>query len=406
MSPARRRALTLLLVPLAFLGLVELGLRLFVLPNETIVWRPLPPFGRGESAAFDAWLERQEAELAAEEDTGAGGLGQFDPALGWTNRPGSASPDGAVHVNALGLRGTREYAPETPAGVLRAVACGESFTFGEEVADGEAWTARLEERWSGLEVLNLGVGGYGTDQALLRLRSMTGAIGRVDAVLVGLMLENIGRNVNRYRPLWYPTSMPAAKPRFVLAGETLELVAQPFATRAEFVAAVRSGDVLARLADREHWSDDYVPAALRWSAAARLLAAKRAYADRDLRALWADEAGEPYRTTLALLEGFRAAARELGTEHVLVLVFPTREDLAIYAARGERYWGGLFEDLARRGIAAIDLAEPLAIAARASDAPKLYRYSHLSPEGNSIVAREVHAWLEARLSRSTPARDD
>ena len=405
MRAARKRALILLVLPLAFLGLVELGLRVFVLPNEKIVWRPLPPFGRGESAAFDAWLARQEEELAAGEDSAAGGLGQFDPVLGWTNRPGSASPDGALHFNALGLRGTREYAPETPAGVLRVVACGESFTLGDEVADGETWTARLEELLPGLEVLNLGVGGYGTDQALLRLRAMAGALGRVDAVLVGLMLENIGRNVNRYRPLWYPLSMPGAKPRFVLAGEELELVAQPFATRAEFVAAVRSGEVLAPLADHEYWSETYVPDALTWSAAARLLAAKRAYADRDLRGLWSDEAGEPYRTTLALLEGFHDAAEELGTKHVLVLLFPTREDLATYAARGERYWGGLLADLERRGITALDLAEPLAIAARADHAPPLYRYSHLSPEGNTIVAREIQAWLEARLSRSTRDRD-
>jgi len=147
---------------------------------------------------------------------------------GWTTRPGYASPDGTVHVNAQGLRALREYAEPAPSGVRRVIACGESFTFAEEVSDAEAWSVRLEEVGSEpgapLEVLNYGVGGYGTDQALLRVSSE--ARGPVEALLVGLMLENIGRNVNRYRPLWSTRSgVCFTKPRFLLEdGERLPVL--------------------------------------------------------------------------------------------------------------------------------------------------------------------------------------
>jgi hypothetical protein len=416
----RKRVALALLAPLAFVALVELGLRWFVLSNEKVVWRPLPPFGRCDSPADRAWLARQKLELAreggnggAELDGGASGsaaplharagesFGMFDPLLGWTNRPGGSSPDGRVRLDELGLRGT-DALERAGRAELRIVACGDSFTFGEEVADGETWAALLEESWPTSAVLNLGVGGYGTDQALLRLRALAPSLGRIDAVLVGLLLENIGRNVNRYRPLWYPSALPGAKPRFVLeGGGTLELVPQPFATRADFVAAVESGDVLARLAEHEHWGKRYVPDWLAWSAAVRLVAGKRAYAERDLRELWSEEDGEPYRTTLALLEAFREEARSLGSGQFFVLVFPTRQDLQLHVRRGRRYWNGLLVDLEERGIPALDLAEPLAEAERARGPtdPPLYRVSHFSPEGNAIVARVVREWLAPRLRR-------
>jgi hypothetical protein len=381
----RRRAfLVASIAVLAALTTAEIGARVL----DARIWRPLPPFGR--SAVQREWLERSERELA----TGAepGGYSGFDPELGWTTRRSYAAPDGAVHVNARGLRGTREYGEPRPEGTFRVVACGDSFTFGEEVRDGEAWTARLEARVPGLEVLNYGVGGYGTDQALLRLSREARA--PVDAVLVGLMLENIGRNVNRYRPLWYPSSQPAAKPRYVLGPSRLELVAQPFAARAEFVAAVRSGDVFARLAEHEHWSDAAPPAFLRWSTAARLVAGQRAYGARKLEPLWTDIEGEPFRTTLALLEAFRPLARELGTEHVLVLVFPMRTDLPEVSTHGRRYWMPLLHALDARAIPYLDLAEPLAAAMQAGgELATLYGESHLSARGNEIVAAAIAARL-------------
>lgn len=382
---ARRRLLVPLVLVFAALAAAELGVRAL---GARLAWRPLPPFGR--SAVQAEWLARSERELA--EARPPPGASHFDAELGWSTRPGHVAEDGSVHVNAQGLRATREYATTRPDGVRRVLACGESFTFGEEVADGEAWTAQLEARVPELEVLNYGVGGYGTDQALLRVTRE--AQGPIDALLVGLMLENIGRNLNRYRPLWYPSSQPAAKPRYVLGAGGLELVPQPFGTFAEFVGAVRSGAVFARLAEHEHWSDAAPPSWLAWSAAARLVAGQRAYAARELAPLWTDTEGVPFRTTLALLEAFGALAQRLGSENVLVLVFPMRSDLEGFVQHGRRYWDPLLAALDARGLAHLDLAEPLAAASQESGGVRaLYRQSHLGPRGNALVAEAIAARL-------------
>ena len=387
MSARARRLLPLVLV-LGALAAGEVGARVLA---ARFAWRPLPPFGR--QAPQREWLERSERELA--EGRAPPGYSRFDAELGWTTRPGYASPDGSMHVNARGLRGAREYAEPAPPGVRRVLACGESFTFGEEVADAETWCAQLEARVPGLEVLNYGVGGYGTDQALLRVSRE--ATGEFDALLVGLMLENIGRNVNRYRPLWYPGAQPAAKPRYLLGPSGLELLRQPFASREELVAAVRSGEVFARLAEHEFWSDGAPPFPLAWSAAARFVAARGAYAARELEPLWSDTEGEPFRVTLALLEAFGDVARGLGDAELVVLVFPMRADLVRFLERGARYWTPLLAALDARGIAHLDLTEPLAAAARErGGVGTLYLASHFSPLGNELVAAAVAERLTAK----------
>jgi hypothetical protein len=236
----------LVLVVLSVAVLAELVARFVLLPNDSLVWRPLPPFDGLWTREQQVWLETQRAggDLA-------GSTGMFDPELGWTVRPNVSSRDGSVHTDALGRRTLRRYPEERAPGTRRIVASGDSFTWADEVADGEGWCARLEEAHEDWEVWNWGVGGYGTDQALLRLRREMVRAGRgpVDAVVVGLMIENIGRNVNRYRPRWHSSSLPSAKPRFlVLVGGGLELLPQPYATREDFVAAVASGAILDDLA--------------------------------------------------------------------------------------------------------------------------------------------------------------
>lgn len=92
-----------------------------------------------------------------------------DAALGWRYRPlaqarhRSDDFDVGIAINAQGFRdqpfGPRSARP-------RIVALGDSLIFGWGVEAEQAFTSRLEERL-GVEVLNLGVCGYGTDQELL-----------------------------------------------------------------------------------------------------------------------------------------------------------------------------------------------------------------------------------------------
>lgn len=379
-----RRAGLALLSLVVGLCAAELGGRALLARS----WRPAPPFGTGATQA--EWLERAQRELAAGQE--APGYSAFDAELGWCVRRDYQGTEGRVTIDAAGRRTRRTYADPLASGVRRWVAVGESFTFGEEVADDEAWTARLEALEPGLELWNHGCGGYGTDQALLRLaRDVRGP---VDGVLVGLMSENIGRNVNRYRPLWYPGAQPAAKPRYVLAPGGLELVPQPYRTRAEFVAAVADGSVRAALSEHEHWDDGTPPGWLAWSGCARFVAARLAYRARTPARLWRAREEEPYRTTLAVLGAFPGVARGLGTQRVVVVFFPTREDLRGLLAGGAAAWEGLGEALAPLGLGWVDTTPVLLEEARAAGLEGLYLESHLSPRGNELVAGVVRAKLE------------
>lgn len=387
-SRYRRASLVAIATGLALLA-ADLALGRWAVRDGLLGDRPLPPFGALPHPRQRAWLAAQRATL----DQPPTGVGRFDPELGWRNEPGACEAGGRRCFDAIGARGRGERAPGPPPGVRRVACFGDSYTYGSDVDDGEDWPARLDALDPGLEVLNLGVGGYGTDQALLRFRREGPALG-ADVVLVGLLVENIGRNVNRYRPLYYPSTVAcSAKPRFALNDDgELELVPLPYATRRELLEAVSSGRVLDDLAEHEYWRGDrpLVPG----STLARIAAAWSAYRRRQPEVLWSDPDGEPFRVTLAILENFEREARAAGASRVGVLVFPRARELADLARRGTPFWGTLLEALDARGVPWLDLAQ--ALRARSGAAPPYTDGGHLDPEGNRIVAEAVHAWLAER----------
>jgi hypothetical protein len=171
------------------------------------------------SAAWrHAWIDRRDEGIAIYRP----GIDAFDPLLGWRNRAGfrSARPilgSREVSTNANGARGRREYTRER-GDARRIVVIGDSFAFGWGVVDGETYAARLEESLPRCEVVNLGVGGYGTDQMLLMLES-EGLRYRPDLVIVGLVSADTDRNLVSFRDF--------AKPHFVLDRGSLRLMGTP-----------------------------------------------------------------------------------------------------------------------------------------------------------------------------------
>ncbi|HET8643853.1 MAG TPA: GDSL-type esterase/lipase family protein, partial [Vicinamibacteria bacterium] len=147
----------------------------------------------------------------------------YDPATGWALRPGLRGHrqfvQGRVSSNSRGLRGTAEYAPGRVPGRRRVVVLGDSFTFGEHVDDHEAFPARLQQRLGpAVDVLNLGVHGYGHDQMLIRLRE-EGLRYAPDLVVLGFFADDAARNLLAFRDY--------AKPRFVLREGRLLLLGSP-----------------------------------------------------------------------------------------------------------------------------------------------------------------------------------
>lgn len=99
----------------------------------------------------------------------------YDRDLGWVNKTGLTIPDmygpgASLHINHQGFRNDADFDKRVPAGKRRVIVSGDSFTFGFGVDNTRTWAARLAALNPALEVVNMGEGGYGFDQAYLWFR--------------------------------------------------------------------------------------------------------------------------------------------------------------------------------------------------------------------------------------------
>lgn len=97
---------------------------------------------------------------------------EYDPELGWINLPSVSEPDMygpglSLHTNSQRFRQSGDLSKEVPEGKLRVIASGDSFALGYGVGDDDTWCTKLAAADPKLEVVNMGQGGYGVDQAYL-----------------------------------------------------------------------------------------------------------------------------------------------------------------------------------------------------------------------------------------------
>lgn len=127
-----------------------------------------------------------------------------DPELGYVPRPDFASADNRWQVMVtIDHDGMRANGSPRPGGAW-VLAVGDSFTFGDQVADTDTWPARLE-RILGRPVQNGGVFGYGFAQSVLRARRMLAAQPATDLVL-SFIPDDLARceHSRRFTPIpWY-----------------------------------------------------------------------------------------------------------------------------------------------------------------------------------------------------------
>lgn len=110
-------------------------------------------------------------------------------------------------TNALGIRGA-ELNEKTP-GERRVLAIGDSFTLGMQVADEQTFAALLDQTLGPTtRVMNAGVPGYGTDQAIGLMKRLV-PVTDADAVVLTLYSGNDLRDNDRWsRSPGLPTSPP------------------------------------------------------------------------------------------------------------------------------------------------------------------------------------------------------
>jgi hypothetical protein len=152
-----------------------------------------------------AVLARIDADVMAE-------AAKVDPELGWEPQPGTVRREadclGREVTYTAAADGARDYPGYRPAAATILVA-GDSYAFGDEAQDAVAFPALLAGL-TGETVANLGVGGYGPVQALLRLERHVEGYPAARTVVFGIMYENVHRMVNSYRPVLYDKADPLA----------------------------------------------------------------------------------------------------------------------------------------------------------------------------------------------------
>ncbi len=341
-SELLRRIVLVLVSVVVGLGLLELGVRastwtwLFAWPNFVLDAR----------------------RVLADRDSGRT---VHDDRLGYVPRDGYTAAGIAIEENGL-----RQTGPLLAGGARPLLAVGDSFTFGEEVADSETWPADLQ-RLTGRRVLNGGVSSYGFDQIVLRTETLA-PLYEPQAIVVAFIADDIRRT--EMRRLW-----SADKPYFDLDGDALRLRNVPVPPRAPARETLSfwqrtlgysfAFDFILRRLDQLHdWYGDHIRVHPR---------------------------GTGERISCLLTARLAELQKSSGAKLLLVAEYdPVVWDDPRFAAEQRRLTAGLLACGRRNGLATLDTYEAMAAAPRPRD---LYVLWHMNAAGNALIARQVAAAL-------------
>jgi lysophospholipase L1-like esterase len=279
---------------------------------------------------------------------------------------------------------------------------GDSFVYGTEVADADAWASRIEATYPDLEVLNYGVGGYGLDQALLRYR-LEGAALQPDVVLVGFIVDDIRRVVNVYQRFASTSSGIFTKPRFRLDEEGhLELLPSPIHTLEDWRPILDDPATVVAWGKDDQWYEPlvYENPLYDFSALVRIATSgwirlRHRYIDPDRLFLGEtlNPSAEAFLLQMAIFRAFVSEVRANGAEPIIVF-FPSRRELEAERDRRSQAYVPMTDQLRHEHIDywdAKDAFAPLLASDRMNE--WFEPGGHYSPAGNRIVAE----WLAPKL---------
>jgi hypothetical protein len=162
-------------------------------------------------------------------------MARYDPELGWayvpgrrvTQRYGTDPRLVSATFDSLGIRVERAdhvWRARDPSVLF----IGDSFTMGHGVGANEAFPARVEAFLGNrIQAVNLGVEGYGTDQALLSLQRYIDRF-QTRAVVYTFIADHVWRNDNYDRRVYYPDgNWPGSKPLFGLRADSGVVLRKP-----------------------------------------------------------------------------------------------------------------------------------------------------------------------------------
>jgi len=317
--------------------------------------------------------------------------------LGWVPRADFAYAERGVSytLNAAGHRGAA-YGPERRPGVGRVVLLGDSLTYGYGVGDDQTFAHLVDAARADVEVVNLGVQGYGLDQSLIMLEER-GVAYRPDVVVLAVCTGN--DFLDDVSPVFlYDGRHP--KPFYGVDGE--RLVRHDAHLRrsapARLARLLREHSVLVERLAGLGAGGARAPAAEMLGRHIRLPSGESvtlrdalAVPARRQRAFWRDVSDVSFRL---IAEIGRVAAAHGGAYHVLF--FPSDPS---HFTPGSWYEAQLADARARpdlRGVSLVDMGA--ALARRGVSAETFGRYyldthCHLTPAGHRLAAEELGALI-------------
>jgi len=385
-------------VTVATLGALELGLRVFVHSSRRSTGRlfgtELPPVRLVPPQAPHR-VPREKPPGAIRQDD-LSGLIREDRELGYAPRENARSTNGWWQSNDLGARARHDTSATIAPGTTRVLVFGDSFAAGSRVPQESAWPAVIEASHPGLEVVSLGVDGYGAAQSWLRYRGLRDRIAHDVVVLTLSPRADFWRDVNTLRALvgWRSYTV---MPRFVVEDGVLRLVPGPYDPPTAIYADNRNApsprllDHL-RTYDRFYvpWMYEALPTPLVHSVLARFVLARWHDVLIDRRQAQTLEPGsEAVTVTGRIAQAMRDAAAERGARFLLVLL-PSERDLGkLRSSNAERNaWQGIVGRLSENGMPCLDLAPDL-IAAPADRIDRGFDGTHHGPRTNALIADAV-----------------
>lgn len=287
---------------------------------------------------------------------------------------------------------------------------GDSFIYGAEVADDNAW-GNILAKLINCRVANYGVGAYGTDQAYLRFKYNKQDDSKI--VIIGFYSDNIMRNVNQLRNLLSPSESFTIKPRFIMTEENcLRLVPIPDLTKEDYQRLINNPErylqhdyfVPEGLSGRLHSEFPYSVRVLKLSKRLlfRIISGNRSY----------EEFYQPYheskalQVTTAIIETFYQEAKARG-KYPLVLLIPSLADINQFNITKIWIYQILMDNLVKSNIEFINIGKGIIYSLNKRDPQLIYaKYNHLNKEGQELMANYVFEYLISQKIIGGNARPD
>ena len=294
----------------------------------------------------------------------------YSPAFEHTHKPippyGWSSPDGLPRPVKTQLSPTC------------ARAFGDSFTYGEEVYNSEeVWTS-VASRELGCRIENYGVGGFGTDQALVLYESTKT---NTPIVILGIYSEMLRRNLAASWLFYAGQKDRALKPYFKLNHQGgLEQISWPESNSSEDLRKYHHRDIFFKSFDVKFPYSWHLAKSIYYQIKTRL----------ENKGVFFDKHVDALPLQLALLDEFKAQVDARGSEMVLVY-FPS---LAELTDNNLSYSKQIKAHQAKHPRACVIDTGPALVEATKNGIEVGAQSGHFNSTGNAIVATEVAKGLK------------